>query len=321
MKFEDYYKMLGVERDASQDEIKKAYRRLARKYHPDVSKERDAEERFKEIGEAYEVLRDDEKRAAYDQLGPNWKQGQDFTPPPGWGDGANFSGGFSGGGGASAFSDFFESMFGRATGQSGFHSSDFGGHAGGFGGQAQSARGQDQHASIQIDIEDSYQGASKTLTLKGSGQAGADQPRKLKVRIPKGVREGQKIRLAGQGGAGVGQASAGDLQLEVHFRPHRWYRVDSSDVYMDLPLTPWEAALGATIDVPTPEGRVGVKIPPGAEQGKKLRLRGRGLPGRQAGDFYVVLQLTLPKADSPQAEALYARMQEELAYNPRKDLY
>ena len=321
MKYQDYYQTLGVNRTASQDEIKKAYRKLARQYHPDVSKEKNAEERFKEIGEAYDVLRDDEKRAAYDQLGPNWKQGQDFRPPPGWGDSAGFDG-FSGFSSNASFTDFFESLFGQNTAQGtrqgfgGGFSSGFGG--GGFG---QSTRGQNQSAKILIDIEDSFEGATKTVSLKIPEQEGAytvSRDRRLKVRIPKGIREGQKIRLGGQGSPGAGGGPAGDLQLEVSFRQHRWFRVEGADIYLDLPVTPWEAALGATIDVPVPGGRIGIKVPSGSEQGKKLRLRGRGLPGKEPGDFFVVVNLTLPKADSEDAQAFYERMRHELAYNPRQ---
>ncbi len=303
MEYSDYYKMLGVERSASKDEIKKAYRKLARKYHPDVSKERDAENKFKEIGEAYEVLRDDEKRASYDQLGSNWKQGQNFTPPPGFG-GASYSGGFGSGG--ASFSDFFESMFGG------------GGNAGGGFNQGgfRPSKGQDQLVSIKVDIEDAYGGASRTLNLT-SGLGGASK--KIKVCIPKGIKEGQKIRLAGQGGAGSG-GQAGDLQLEVSFRTHPLYRLDGSDIYLDLPITPWEAALGATIDVPTPGGRIGIKVPKGSDSGKKLRLKGRGLPSSPTGDFYVVLKLTVPKADSDEARALFEEMHEKLNYNPRPNM-
>ncbi len=313
MQYKDYYKILGVRREASQDEIKKVYRKLARKYHPDVSKEKDAEERFKEIGEAYEVLRDEEKRAAYDQLGPNWKQGQEFTPPPGWESNFDF-GGFSSSGTSSAFSDFFESLFGQSMGG---HTRQSHGH--GF----RQTRGQDQQASIQIDLEDTYRGATKTVSLNIPQQSAprlSARPRKLKVKIPKGIKAGQKIRLVGQGGKSATGGTAGDLQLQVGFRPHPLYTVENADVYLELPVTPWEAALGATIDVPTPSGRLGLKIPPGSEQGKKLRLRGRGIPGNPAGDFYVVLKLTLPQANNDKARKLYTEMQNELAYNPRRHL-
>ncbi|MDO6461462.1 DnaJ C-terminal domain-containing protein [Granulosicoccaceae sp. 1_MG-2023] len=308
MQYKDYYDILGVAREASQDEIKKAYRKLARKYHPDVSKEASAEERFKEIGEAYEVLRDPEKRSAYDQLGHNWKQGQDFNPPPGWEGGFGFGGTAHQGGagfGGGSFSDFFESLFGEGLNR---------GHAsyGGAGGFRQ-ARGEDQHARISIDIEDAYQGATRTLTL-GEGPSA----RRLKVKIPKGIRAGQKIRLSGQGAPGMAGGPAGDLQLEVAFRPHPLYTVDGSDVTLELPVTPWEAALGATIDVPTPGGKVTVSIPAGSGQGKRLRLRGKGLPGKTPGDFYVRLKLTLPEATTDEARALYKSMQEKLDYNPRR---
>ncbi|MCB1755701.1 MAG: DnaJ domain-containing protein [Gammaproteobacteria bacterium] len=309
MQYKDYYKILGVERDAGQDEIKKAYRKLARKYHPDVSKEHNAEERFKELGEAYEVLRDQEKRAAYDQLGPNWKQGENFSPPPGWESSFDFGGGFSSGGGAS-FSDFFESLFGQGQRR--------GQQSGAYG--FRQSRGEDQQAAIQIDIEDSFNGAVRMLTLSEPGQRGAVGQHKLKVKIPKGIRAGQKIRLTGQGAPGIGGGPAGDLQLEVSFRPHPFYRVEGADVFLDLPVTPWEAALGATVDVPTPTGRVGVKIPAGSEQGKKLRFKGRGLPGKQAGDFYVVIKLTLPKAQTEEDRQFYAEMKERFDYNPRRHL-
>lgn len=306
MQYKDYYDILGVARDAGQDEIKKAYRKLARKYHPDVSKEASAEDRFKEIGEAYEVLRDPEKRTAYDQLGRNWKQGQDFNPPPGWESSFGFGGGHhsgAGGFGGGSFSDFFESLFGEGLNR---------GHAS-YGGGFRQARGQDQTARISIDIEDAYEGATRTLTL-GEGSSA----RRLNVKIPKGIRAGQKIRLSGQGGAGSAGGPAGDLQLEVSFREHPLYSVEGSDVTFELPVTPWEAALGATIDVPTPTGRLGVRVPAGSTQGKRLRLRGKGLPGKEPGDFYVKIRLTLPPADSEDAKAFYESMKATLPYNPRR---
>ncbi len=309
MQYKDYYETLGVKRDASKEEIKKVYRKLARKYHPDVSKEKDAENRFKEIGEAYDVLRDSEKRASYDQLGANWKQGQDFTPPPGFGRGYS-AGGM---GGSASFSDFFESMFGSGTG------------AGqGFGGRSRATKGQDQEASIAIDIEDSYSGASKNITLT-MPQKTQDQTimaeRKLKIRIPKGIRAGQKIRLSGQGSAGAGGGSAGDLHLVIKFRKHPFYRVEEKDVYLDLPVTPWEAALGTALEIPTPGGsRINIKIPENSEQGKKLRMKGRGLPGDVAGDLYIVVKLTLPKAVTPEAKELYQQMKTDFPYNPRMGL-
>ena len=313
MEFKDYYDILGVKRDATSDEIKRAYRKLARKYPPDVSKEPDAESRFQEVGEAYEVLGDPEKRAAYDQLGANWQSGQDFRPPPDWDQGFEFHGGGFTGGDAEHFSDFFESLFG------GGFARGFGGRTGGF-----SARGEDTHAKIVIDLEDAYRGATRSLGLKHS-ELGADgrpviKERTLNVRIPRGIKQGQHIRLSGQGGAGMGQGKAGDLYLEVEFRPHRYYHVEGRDVFLDLPVAPWEAALGATVEVPTPAGNVDLKIPPNSSGGRKLRLRGRGIPARDPGDLYVVLQIALPKADTPEAKDAYRRMEEALQFNPRADM-
>ncbi|HEB96618.1 MAG TPA: J domain-containing protein [Sedimenticola thiotaurini] len=315
MEFKDYYQIMGVKKDATQDEIKRAYRKLARKYHPDVSKEPDAETRFKEIGEAYEVLKDPEKRAAYDQLGANWKAGQDFHPPPDWDAGFEFSGGagFGGGGDAEAFSDFFESLFGQRG--AGFRSS---------GRRSYSARGEDHHAKILIDLDDAFEGATRSIVLQvpeldAEGRVHT-RKRTLNVRIPKGVKQGQHIRLAGQGAPGMGGGPAGDLYLEVEFRPHPFYHVEGRDLYLDLPVAPWEAALGATVKIPTPGGQVDLKIPAGSAQGRKLRLKGRGIPGRPPGDLYVVLQIALPPADTEKAKEFYRRMQQELDFNPRKHL-
>lgn len=318
MDYHDYYKTMGVTRDATQDEIKREYRKLARKYHPDVTDDPEGEKRFKEIGEAYAVLKDTEKRAAYDQLGANWKAGQDFNPPPGWDEGFEFSGtenGFSGAGGAGFdgghYSDFFESLFGNAYAQGGF-----------AGGRGQPAQAQDKHARIAIDLHDSYNGSSRTISL-GIPEVTADghvitRERKLNVKIPKGIRNGQTIRLAGQGGAGDGHA--GDLYLEIEIREDKRYRVDGKDVYMKLPVAPWEAALGARVTVPVPSGDLDLKIPAGSRQGRKLRMKGKGIPAKQAGDFYVVLDIVLPPADSDEAKALYKKMSEEMAFNPRDGL-
>jgi curved DNA-binding protein len=309
VEFKDYYQIMGVKRDATQDEIKRAYRKLARKYHPDVSKEPDAEVRFKEVGEAYEVLKDPEKRAAYDQLGANWKAGQDFRPPPDWDAGFEFHGGGFSGADASRFSDFFESLFGH-----GFA-------AGGGGHTAYHAHGEDAHAKVLIDLEDAYHGATRTLTLQHT-ELGADgrpqvKQRTLNARIPRGVRQGQFIRLAGQGGAGMGKGKAGDLYLEVEFRTHPFYHVEGRDVFLDLPVAPWEAALGATVKAPTPTGAVDLKIPAGSTGGRKLRLKGRGIPGATPGDFYVVLQIALPPAESAAAKTAYREMEQALKFNPR----
>ena len=316
MEFKDYYDIIGVKRDASQDEIKRAYRKLARKFHPDVSKEADAEARFKELGEAYEVLKDPEKRAAYDQLGADWKNGQDFRPPPDWDQGFEFHGGGFTEADSEQFSDFFESLFGRQE----FH----GGQRARAGGGAYRGHGQDSHARILIDLEDAYTGATRMLTMKHT-ELGADgrphiKERTLNVRIPKGVREGQHIRLAKQGGPGIGGGEAGDLYLEVGFNPHARYHVEGKDVYLDLPVAPWEAALGAKIKLPTPSGSVDLTIPPNSSGGRKMRLKGRGLPSKQPGDLYVVLKIALPKADTDEARAAYRDLQAALDFNPRAQL-
>lgn len=315
MEYKDYYDIMGVEREAKQDEIKRAYRKLARKYHPDVSKESDAEMKFKEVGEAYEVLKDPEKRAAYDQLGSQWQAGQDFHPPPGWDAGFEFSDLGGGDPDLGGFSDFFESLYGG-----GFRT---GGRRPGAGRGFQ-MRGEDHHARVMVDLEDSYRGATRSITLQVSGldENGrvVTRPRTLNVKIPKGIRRGQQIRLAGQGGAGHGGGDAGDLYLEVDFRLGKNQRVEGADVYLDLPLAPWEAALGATVKVPAPGGAVDLKIPAGSKAGKKLRLKGRGIPARQPGDLYVVLQVAMPPADSEEAKQAYAGFRQAFDFNPRAGL-
>ena len=316
MEYKDYYKIMGVKRDATQDEIKRAYRKLARKFHPDVSKEANAETKFKELGEAYEVLKDPEKRTAYDQLGSQWKSGQDFRPPPGWDAGFEFRDFANEGMGAGGFSDFFETLFGGAAGRRGTgrpHARrDF------------RIRGEDHHARVIIDLGDSYKGASRSITLQvpQMDEHGRDgtRARTLNVRIPKGIRQGQQIRLAGQGGAGAGGGEAGDLYLEVEFDPRGHYRVEGADVFLDLPVAPWEAALGATVKVPTPSGAVDLKVPPNSQAGKKLRLKGRGIPAPQPGDLYVVLQIALPPADTDGRRRAYERMKEDFEFNPRAGL-
>jgi curved DNA-binding protein len=310
MEYKDYYEILGVGRSATQDEIKRAYRKLARKYHPDVSKEADAELKFKELGEANEVLKDPEKRAAYDQLGSNWNAQQGFQPPPDWGSGFEFHGAPAGEGDQHDFSDFFESLFGRQSSPGsgrGFH-----------------MHGEDHHAKILIDLEDSFHGASRSITLQmpevnPEGHV-VTRSRTLKVRIPKGIRQGQQIRLAGQGATGMGGAKAGDLFLEIGFRPHRHYRAEGADVYLDLSLAPWEAALGASIKVSTPAGAIDLKIPANSQAGKKLRLKGRGIPAKTPGDLFVVLQITLPPADNDKTRAIYERMKEEFEFDARANM-
>ena len=311
MQFKDYYALLGVKRDASAEDIKKSYRRLARKYHPDVSKEENAEERFKEVQEAYEVLKDPEKRAAYDQLGSDYRPGQDFRPPPDWGSGFEFSG--RGGGGGAGFSDFFEQLFG---GGSPFSR--------GRGGAHFDLRGEDHHARIDLPLEQAYAGGTQTITLQHP-EVGPDgraqlRTRQLKVRIPSGVTDGQVIRLAGQGAPGMGRGGSGDLYLQVSLAPHRWFTVDGRDVTLTLPVAPWEAALGGTITVPTLGGPVELRVPANSRAGQKMRLKGRGLPGQPPGDQYVILQVVLPPADTPAARELFERMRSELPFDPRADL-
>lgn len=314
MNFKDYYDILGVDRSVTQNEIKRAYRKLARKYHPDVSDVEDAEAHFKEVGEAYEVLKDPEKRAAYDHLGENWQAGQQFEPPPNWDAGFEFGGGGFTEGDASAFSDFFESLFGRGSNG-----------AGAPGGQREyHAHGQDHHAKVLIDINDAYEGAARTITLQApevdaTGHV-VNRQRVLKVKIPKGVQQGQRIRLAGQGSPGMGEGSAGDLYLEIEFAPHAFYRVEGKDVYLDLPIAPWEAALGRKVKTPTPSGAVEVSIPAGAKSGQKLRLKGRGIPADSPGDIYVELRMVTPEAKAGPEKALYEKMESEMAFNPRIEL-
>lgn len=314
--YKDYYKILGVARDAGQDEIKRVYRRLARKYHPDVSKEQNAEDKFKEVQEAYEVLKDPEKRVAYDQLGSNWRSGQEFRAPPDWGRNFEFSSSSFGGAEDGGFSDFFSSLFGQR--------SPLGGGPRAGAGRGFAAAGEDHVAKIQIELEDAYQGASHTIELK-SPQVGEDgnvtlKPRTLKVSIPAGVLEGQRIRLAGQGSAGMGGGPAGNLYLEISFRPHRLFQVEERDITLTLPLAPWEAALGATVQTPTLAGPVALRIPANARSGQKMRLKGRGLPGPTPGDQFVILQIVLPPADTPQAREFYQNMQRELPFDPRSTL-
>jgi curved DNA-binding protein len=331
MEYKDYYKIMGLARNATPEEIKRTYRKLSRQFHPDISKEKNAEARFKEIGEAYEVLKDPEKRAAYDQLGANWKAGQDFRPPPQWNTGAEHAGrGFewefnTGGTGAEGdYSDFFETLFRRGFG----NGAGGPGHAGPAGARSRAAfrtQGEDHHAKIQIDLEDAYQGATRTVNLQvsevdGRGHVTPHQ-HQITFNVPKGIRAGQRIRLSGQGAPGAGGGAPGDLYLEVQFSPHRLYRVDKHDVYLDLPVAPWEAALGAEVKAPTPTGQVEVKIPPGSTTGRKLRLKGRGLPGTTPGDFYFVLQITLPPADTDSTKAFYESMARQFkSFNPRARL-
>ncbi len=311
MEYKDYYKVLGVGREASAEEIKRSYRRLARKFHPDVSKEKNAEEKFKEVQEAYEVLHDQKKRAAYDQLGKDWRAGEQFRPPPDWGQRFEFS--FGGGGGeASDFSDFFSSLFG-------------GGARGPFGARTHAARrGQDRHARIEIELDEAYHGGTRNLRLQQPEMTSAGEvavkEREIRVTIPAGVTDGQQIRLRGQGEEGDRGGSAGDLYLEIGIRAHPVYRLEGRNVVLTLPVAPWEAALGAQVEVPTLGGAVQMRVPAGARAGQRLRLKGRGLPGRPPGDELVELEIVLPAGDSSSARALYEQMRRELDFDPRAEL-
>lgn len=321
MKYKDYYQILGLERGATQDDIKRAYRKLARKYHPDLSKLDDTEERFKEVGEAYEVLKDPEKRTAYDRMGSEWQNGEEFQPPPNWDEGFEFRGR---GGEANGdpnydpshdpnLEDFFASMFGHAHRGHRHH-----GAATGMGGQ-------DHHAKVLIDLEDAYLGAQRGITLQmpevdAQGHVTL-QSRTLNVTIPKGIKAGQQLRLAGQGGPGLGDGPAGDLFLEIGFREHPRFRVNDRDVSIDVPLAPWEAALGAQVKVPTPDGIVEITVPKGSAAGRRLRLKGKGIPGSSPGDLYVVLNIVLPPADTEQAAAAYNAMRQAFHFDPRAHFY
>lgn len=333
VKFQDYYEVLGVPRTATADDIKKAYRKLARKYHPDVNPgDNSAEEKFKQIGEAYNVLSDPEKRKRYDQLGENWKAGADFTAPPGWEGGrvefGDFSDLFGSGRGAGGFSDFFETLFG--------------GRGGRRTGAGFAMRGQDVEAAIELSLEEAHHGTIRTITLQttavcstcnGSGMRenqpcptcrGArvvTRPKTLDVTIPAGVRHGSVIRLAGQGEAGTGNAPAGDLLLHVQLRPHPLFRVlDEGDVEVELPVAPWEAALGAKVRVPTIEGAVDMTIPAGAQGGQRLRLRGQGVQRRGSGrgDQYVKLTFVNPPTLTESERALFEQLAAASRFNPRE---
>ncbi|MEJ8856839.1 DnaJ C-terminal domain-containing protein [Variovorax robiniae] len=318
MEFKDYYKTLGVERGATEDDIRKAYRKLARKYHPDVSKEADAEVKMRDVNEANDVLRDKEKRAAYDALADRVARGGspegDFQPPPGWDTGYEFHRGPHAGPADHAdFSEFFSSIFGA-------------GERRGATRQNMRMRGEDHHAAIEIALEDALNGAEREITLRAQTIDAQGMPqwenRTLSVKIPPGVRPGQFIRLAGQGMPGHGGEPAGDLYLEVRIAPHAHYRIEERDLYMTLPVTPSEAALGAKVEVPTPTGGVvEVTVPPNARNGMKLRLKGRGLPGKTPGDLYLLLEIALPPADNDAARAAYeALAKAATSFNPRRHL-
>ena len=312
MEFQDYYDRLGVARNASPEDIKKSYRKLARKYHPDVSEESNAEEKFKQVKEAYEVLKDSKKRKAYDQMGPDWQQGQGFTPPPDWEYQSSAKPNSQQDFNAGDFSDFFESLFGQQARARRHHTSF-------------KQRGQDQHSKISISLEEAFSGTTRVLSLQTpeinpqTGQV-AYQTRTLNVKIPAGVTQGQQIRLSRQGTPGLGGGPNGDLYLEINLHSNSLYTVEGRNIYLNLPITPWEAALGATVQAPTLAGPVDIKIPAGSQTGKQLRLKGRGLPGKTPGDQYVLLKIVIPEPKNDQQKALYQKMAEEMRFDPRKEL-
>ena len=312
MQFKDYYQILGVPREATADEIKKAFRKLARKYHPDVSKEPEAELRMREVNEAYAVLSDVEKRAAYDQLGQGYQPGQPFQPPPDWDAGFEFSTHGAPPRGTADFSDFFAELFGGMGGARGGSRAS---------GKAFRAQGENHHAKVLLDLDDAFTGATRQISLRvpkmdAHGRATLET-RTLNVKIPKGVREGQIIRLAGQGAPGMGGGPAGDLLLAVHFKPHPRILMDGRDLHLSLPVAPWEAALGAVIPVDLPGGPVKVRIPQGTQSGRRLRVRGKGIPGEPPGDLLLTVQIAVPPADTPRAREIYETMARELAFDPR----
>ncbi|MCY3023070.1 MAG: DnaJ domain-containing protein [Planctomycetota bacterium] len=319
--YKDYYDILGVSRTASQESIHSAYRKLARKYHPDLNKAKDAEDKFKEIGEAYEVLRDPEKRRRYDQLGSAWRAGDEFTPPPGWQVHSDFSGPDS------IFSDFFESLFGR--GFQGVSGSGPEREQSGWRRRPHDVPGEDQEVRVRIPLEDTFTGAERTISLRvreGDG-GGRDSPlrrtktRSIQLRIPQGVTNGQRIRLAGQGGPGEGRAPQGDLYLIVEFEPHERFRVGGRDLFSDLPIVPWEAVLGTTVILPTPAGDVSLTVPPGTSSGQRLRLRGRGIPDPHGtpGDLYAEVRIVSPHGLSAAERAAWEKLARESRFNPRAD--
>lgn len=311
MKYKDYYKILGVERAVSEDDIKKAYRRLARKYHPDVSKEKNAEERFKDIGEAYEVLKDKDKRAAYDRLGQHGS-GEEFRPPPGWGEQ------YTRGTGGFQYTnvdlgDLFADLFGG------------GGRNRGPSGAGFAMPGRDFEAAVQLDLERAYRGTEVTLNIDAAEPAPDGTARRatrsVTVRIPKGVTDGQKLRVPGKGGPGANGGPPGSLYLEIHLRPHPRFKASGHDLYLDLPIAPWEAALGGQVEVPTLDGEVRLKIAPGAHSGQKLRLAGKGLPKPDGshGDLYAVLRIVNPPAPSARERELYEELRRASSFKPRAD--
>ncbi len=335
VKYQDYYDVLNVPRAASQDEIRKAYRKLARKYHPDVNKTKDAEERFKKIGEAYEVLSDPEKRKRYDTLGDNWAAGQDFTPPPGWdffsqqgGRGQSFR--FEGFGDTPfegrGFSDFFEMLFGRGFGGLGGFGSEERASDVEFGGgrrNGRAAAGSDHEAEITISLEEAYAGARKQIALQAEGGGRGRSQRTVKrieVTVPAGITDGKRLRLAGQGAPGRAGSPPGDLYLTVRIAPHLRFRVNGADIEVNVPITPWEAALGAKIDLPIVGGSASLTLPAGIASGKKLRLKGKGLLARpgERGDLYAIILIEVPKALTARERELFEELARASTFRPRR---
>ena len=325
VKYRDYYEILGIKRDADQAEVQRAYRKLARKYHPDVNKASNAEEKFKEINEAYEVLKDPEKRKMYDQLGPNWKAGQDFRPPPGWD--VHYDFGRGGGpqtefqwGGAGGFSDFFEALFGGR----GFSQGRGGAARGGFGQEALWRQaGADQETTIRVSLEEAFKGGAKPIVLQSrvinpNGQLEVRE-RRYDVKIPAGILPGQRIRLTGQGEEGTGGGPRGDLYLKVEIEPHPVFKLNGRDLNMDVPVAPWEAVLGSEVRVSTLSGSIDLKIPPGTQSGRRLRLRGRGMPNPKgpAGDLYVTVVVKVPTDPSARERELFEELRKSSGFNPR----
>ncbi len=317
VEYKDYYKLLGVSRSAAKEEIGKAFKKLARKYHPDLNQgDKEAESKFKDINEAYEVLKDDEKRKLYDQLGPNWQHGQNFQQPPGFENyqffgGGGRPGGFSAGSfGGSGFSDFFETLFGGAGRGQGFGPDPFGGF------RTKTQRGQDIEAEMGLTLNEAYKGGSKTISLNGMGGN-----KSLEINIPSGVKEGARIRLAGQGepapgGPGTGQP--GDLYLRVKLLPHKDFILDDSDIVYDLNLTPWEAALGVKVRVPTLEKEVELTIPAGTGSGRKFRLRGKGMGSvTNRGDQYVRVNIRMPEHLTPEEKELWEKLAQVSTFKAR----
>lgn len=325
MKYKDYYESLGVEHNATPEEIKNAYRKAARRYHPDVSREPNAEAKFKEISEAYKVLKDADKRAAYDRMGSRYEESQDYQMPPNWNTAYQYQSASepkassrpdpepkkTAGKKDEGFTDFFESLFGQARRKSSKDESE--------------DRSLDHYAKIYIDLRDAYLGAQRNITLQmpavDAGGNATIKERMLSVKIPKGVREGQQLRLSGLGGTNKRSGKSGDLYLEVVFNPHRLYRIEGRNLYFDLPLAPWEAALGATVTVPTPAGPVQMAIPAGSTAGRKLRLKGKGIPGDPDGDLYAIVTIVLPEANTATAKEAYRSMAKAFNFQPRANLH